>query len=382
MDDYLESIYYNRKHVAGFTGSPLVLYRAARKEGKKYTLKQIRGWLLKQDAYTLHRPRRVRFKRLKTIAAGLNDHYQCDLSDMKSLVKYNGKYRYILSCVDVLSRRAMNVAIKNKNGKAIVEGFKRIFKSNPYPKYLQSDRGGEFSAKEVTAYLKKHHVHPYTSGDYVVKASLVERYQKTLKTMLHRYFTRFGTYKYVDVLPEITEIYNNTPHTSTGVAPNSVNYKNQGKIWRVLHWDDFTKLSMTKKKKVTKRKKRVGNRLGDFDVGDRVRVSASPTASFLKGFRGVWSREVFVIHSKSTPLWTEATYRIKDQNDELIDGRFYAAELKKVDKTGSGSYYAIDKILKSEGTGAKRRYYVSWVGYGKKFRSWIKHSDLKKLSSP
>ena len=376
MELYLSRIYFDPSHPAGFTGSAKILREAAVKDGKRYTLRAVQNWLLKQDAFTLFRPRRVRFPRLKTIASGLHDQYQCDIADFKSLLPYNSQFRYVISCIDVLSRKAANVAIKTKEGKSVLDGLKKIFKVLPHPKFLQTDHGTEFSAPEVQAYLKKNYIHYFTSGDYVNKSSLVERYQRTLKSTLHRYFQRFSTYKFVDVLPKITEAYNNKVHSATGYEPNDVTYKNQGEVWRALHRDDLAKV-YSRSNRNKKKKKKV--KKGLLKVGDHVRIASSASSTFVKGYRGLYTREIFIVHSVNAPSWTVPTYRLKDQRGETIVGRFYGQELKKVHKKAAEAYHEIDSILKSVGKGRNRRHLVSWVGYGKEFNSWVKDSDLKKL---
>ena len=56
IDKYLSSVYFNPKRPGGFGGVER-LYRDVKEEGKyKLSQKQIHGWLIKQDAYTLHKP--------------------------------------------------------------------------------------------------------------------------------------------------------------------------------------------------------------------------------------------------------------------------------------------------------------------------------------
>jgi hypothetical protein len=330
-------------------------------------LKEVKSWLLKQDAYTLHRSRRVRFKRLKTIAGAVDDQNQCDLIDLKSLTSYNDQYRYILVCLDVLSRRAMTTVLKTKD--SVLDGLKKIFKTNPFPKFfLQTDKGGEFSGADVQAYLKKHNIHYFTTGDFDSKASLVERFNRTLLTSLHRYFTRNRTYRFLEILPRLTESYNNKVHSVTKYKPNEVTFKNQGRVWRTLHGKDWAALGAKKSKRPD----------DDIKIGDSVRIAPASSAKFLKGYRGLWSREIFIVRSKYSPTWGERTYGLKDENGEVVEGRYYRSEITKVDKTGEGAYYDIDEILRTKGKGVRKQYLVSWVGYSDKFNSWVKHKDLKK----
>ena len=60
-------------------------------------------FLAKQDAYMLHKPRRIRFPRRKTYSKGIADLYQIDLADVSNLSSYNDGMRYILTCIDAVS---------------------------------------------------------------------------------------------------------------------------------------------------------------------------------------------------------------------------------------------------------------------------------------
>ena len=72
MDDYLSSVYYDSKRPGGFGGAER-LYKDVKKEGKfAISRKEIKEWLMKQDAYTLHKPMRRNFKRNRVIVGGID----------------------------------------------------------------------------------------------------------------------------------------------------------------------------------------------------------------------------------------------------------------------------------------------------------------------
>ncbi|CAB3991167.1 integrase core domain-containing [Paramuricea clavata] len=69
--------------------------------------------------------------------------------------------------------------------------------------------------------LQKHDVR-YFSTNSDKKAAIVERFNRTLKTMMWKYFYSKGTYNWVDVLDELTNNYNHTKHSSiTTTIPNT-----------------------------------------------------------------------------------------------------------------------------------------------------------------
>ena len=360
----LSKLYYDLNQPSSYTGVRH-LYEAG---GKKLTLAKIKHWLSKQDAYTRHRRVRHKFPRLKTIVGGLGAQWQCDLVDLLSLKKYNDGYRYILTCLDVFSRKLFVEILKTKSEKDMVAAFERLFKRTEPPKSCQTDKGLEFTSKIVQKVFKRNNVHFFTTQNENIKSSLVERVHRTILERVHRYFTRKGTYKYIDVLPRIVDNYNNTKHSAIGAAPNSVTFKNQAKLWRHLYADDLAALRKTVAKK----------RKAKLVVGDEVKITIAKTA-FTKGYRGSWSDEIFTVKTVNVPKSAPITYTIQDYNEEPILGRFYDFELQKVVKKEGNGFYSVDQILKTRGKGVNKQHYVSWRGYGPAFNSWIQASDLKKL---
>jgi hypothetical protein len=126
------------------------LHEDVKKEGRfALSRKEIREWLMKQDAYTLHKPMRRHFKRNRAIVGGIDQQWQMDLADMQSMQKFNDGYRYLLVCIDVFSKYAWVVPLKNKTGPALVEAFKVILTSGRKPEKIMTDQGTEFLIKQT-----------------------------------------------------------------------------------------------------------------------------------------------------------------------------------------------------------------------------------------
>ena len=144
MDSYLSSVYYNTKRFGGYGGVNR-LYDDVEKEGKfQISRKQIKEWLMKQDTYTLHKPVRRNFKRNRVIVGDIDQQWQMDLADMQSMQKLNDGYRYLLVCIDVFSKYAWVVPLKNKTGPSLANVFKVILSSGRKPEKIMTDQGTEF----------------------------------------------------------------------------------------------------------------------------------------------------------------------------------------------------------------------------------------------
>ncbi len=309
-----------------------------------YVMKFLSG----QDAYTLHKPRRIRFPRRKTYSKGIADLYQIDLVDVSSLSPFNDGMRYLLTCIDVFSKRAWAIPIRSKSARDVVEAFEKIVDER-ICNMVQSDKGTEFLNSTFQSMLRRRGIKFYTSENEDLKASVVERFNRTLKTKMYRYFTHANTRRYVDVLDDLLHSYNNTYHRSIGMAPVEVGLHNEQKV--------RTRLYPLKPKSFKWR----------FRVGDRVRI-AMQRQPFRKGYLGDWSQEIFEITSRlpTAPV----TYELKDLTGEPIKGRFYEPELQKILKSDS-EHFIIDRILKTRKRNGKIEYLVSWKGYPSKFNSWV-----------
>jgi len=97
--------------------------------------------LLRNDAYALHKSVRVRFHRRKTYSKGPGDLFQIDLVDLGNISSHNDGYRYLLTCLDVFSKRAWAVATKTKTGREVSQAFEKILADGYKFNMVQSDKG-------------------------------------------------------------------------------------------------------------------------------------------------------------------------------------------------------------------------------------------------
>ena len=299
--------------------------------------------------FTLHAPARVRFPRNKTIVGGIDAQWEVDLADMQRFADKNNGFKYWLCAVDVLSKKAWVQPIRSKKAPEVHQAFEKIFaKTNRKPLTVRTDKGGEFNNKALKKFFQKYKIKYFTSENEEIHASIAERFIRTIKGRVFRYFTHNRTDRYIDVLDKLVESYNKTYHRSIGMPPNEVNDDNEVKIWHRLYGG----LQLT-------------NYNFKFSVGDHVRIQEH-RATFRKGYEGAWTEEIFKI-VKRLPRHPPV-YRIVDYDNEPITGTFYENELQKVKMLDD--IFIVDKVLKQRRRNGKTEYFVSWLGYPKKFNSW------------
>ena len=300
----------------------------------------------------LHKGIRRKFPRRRVISNEIDKIWSADLVDMQAFSRYNSGIKYLVNVIDVFSKYAWSIPVKNKTGIEITNAFKQIIK-NRKPKMLWVDQGSEFYNKTFQQFLKENGIemyHTFNEG----KAVIVERFNRTLKNRMWKYFSANNTNKYLDVLPKLIEKYNNTKHSSIKMTPVEATLKkNEGKVYFNLY-GNLKAYEGTPK----------------FQIGDKVRISKKKRM-FEKGYTPNWTEEIFVI---DTVQYTNpVTYALKDLSNVEVKGSFYEPELQ----TAEQEVFRIEKVLRRDYK--KKLAFVKWKGYDSSFNSWIPLSDLEKI---
>ncbi|GFX11351.1 uncharacterized protein F54H12.2 [Trichonephila clavipes] len=136
MHQHLAAFYENPEVPNSFGGVE-ALHRSVK---GKYSKKDVKHWLSQKDAYTFHKPVRHKFQRNRVFVSDIDRQFQADLVDMQSLAEFNKWYKYLLTCIDLFSKFAWAVPLKDKFGKSVQSGLEIIFKERK-PKVLQTDAG-------------------------------------------------------------------------------------------------------------------------------------------------------------------------------------------------------------------------------------------------
>ncbi len=105
---------------------------------------------------------------------------------------------------------------------------------------MQFDQGSKFYNTSFLNLLKKHKIKHYSVYSEQ-KGAIIERFNRTLKTRMFRYFNSQGSHRWVDVLQDLINGYNNSKHRSTSFAPNDVSTTNESIVRKNL-FPDIEKL--------------------------------------------------------------------------------------------------------------------------------------------
>ena len=256
--------------------------------------------------------------------------------------KFNKGFRFLLCVIDIFSKYAWVIPIKDKKGVSIVNAFQKTFKkSDRRSNKIWVEKGSEFYNNSFKKWLGDNDIKTYSTNN-VGKSVFSERFMRTLKNKIHKYMTAISKNVCIDKLDDIVKEYNNTYHTSIKMKPVDVK--------------DNTYIDV---------KRETNDKNPKFKVGDHARISKYKTI-FAKGYMPNGSEEVFIIKKvKNTVPWT---YVINDLNGEEIIGTFYEKELQKTNQ----QEFRIDKVIKRKGD----KLYVKWKGYNNSFNSWIDKKDI------
>ncbi|CAB0042874.1 unnamed protein product [Trichogramma brassicae] len=226
------------------------------------------------------------------------------------------------------------------------------------PVLLQTDKGKEFVSRETLTLFKKNNIQHRVVRNPDIKAAIAERFIRTLKERIWRYFTHHRTRRFLDVLPKIVQAYNNTVHSSIKMTPASVNLNNAA----------LARKNLENRYKLPPSSSYNGRKKLKYKIGDLVRISRAKNA-FAKGYEGGWTIEIFKIKHISEAR-QPSVYYVEDLAGEPIDGFFYEQELTRVRKNLDTAVFEVETILDTKGRGRNKKYLIHWRGYSDKFNSW------------
>ena len=255
---------------------------------------------------------------------------------MQLMGKFNNGFRFLLCVIDVFSKYAWVVPLKDKKGVSIVDAFQKILdKSRRKPNKIWVNKGSEFYNNSFKKWLKDNDIEMYLIHNEG-KSVDAERFIRTLKTKIYKYMAWISKNVYINKLDDVLVEYNNTHQRTIKIKPADV---------KDNKYFDF--------------KKEVNDRDPKFKVGDHVMISKYKNI-FAKACTSNWPEEVFVIKkAENTVPWT---YVINDLNVQEIIGTFNSNQQE----------FRIEKAIKRKGD----KLYVKWKGYDSSFNSWIDKKDL------
>lgn len=342
----LADIYYDPENPAAYAG----VQRLAKASGA--SVEYVKRWLSGENVYVKHRPVRKRLNNDRIVVSGLDFQHSTDLADMQRYSGENGGIRYLLCVVDSLSKFAWVEPLTDKRSATVAEAMKKIYNnSSRLPKTIRSDRGTEFLGAETQRFFKDKGIIHYTA-DNRTKASISERFIRTLKEKIFKHFSATGLHRYANVLPALVKGYNHSVHTATGRRPVDVNVYNAEDVWRDLYGDLLRGGSYKK--------------TAPLKIGQKV-VIAKEVGLYAKGYLGGWTSERFKVDGVRKGYGGVYRYKLVDELGERILGTFKREELQPVGEN-KRVVHKIERRREKEG-----KIPVKYRGYSK-LEEWVPYA--------
>ena len=217
---------------------------------------------------------------------------------MQLVSKFNKGIRFLICVIDIFSKCAWIIPLKDKKCVTITNAFQQILdNSDLKPNKIWVDKSSEFYSSSFKKWLEDNDIKMYSTHNER-KSVVAERFIRNLKNKINKHMTAVSKNVYFDVLDNIVNEYNNTYHRT--IKKKTVDVK------------DNTYVNIGKD---------VNDKDPKFKIGDHVRISKYKSIFVFKGYTPNWSEKVFVISKiKNTVPWT---YVNKDLNGEKIIGTFY-----------------------------------------------------------
>lgn len=293
---------------------------------------------------------RKNYPRRKVIVKSINDVWFTDLIILPAYKSENDGYTNICVILDGMSRFARCAALKTKNSKEVAHVFEKIFKTGVKPKNIQSDHGKEYSG-EFDILCKRYGVNHYRSFS-TIHVAIAERFNRTLMSLLWKEFHLQGTHRWINILQQTVDGYNNRIHRTLGLAPAAVKKSDENMLIQKIYEPDLPRPVYKPK----------------FKINDIVRISRLK-AQFEKHYYSNFSTELFkIIKIKNT---VPVTYMISDMKNQPISGAFYSQELLKTKHT---DVYLVEKVIKYSKD--KKTALIKWLGFDNSHNTWL---DVKTI---
>ena len=272
--------------------------------------------------------RKDKFKRQAYHADHKGQFYQIDLMDFASV---NGGY--VMNCIDVFTRYAQSIKLKNKTSSEIQRGLNEIFKLMGTPENLQSDIESGLYSNENEAWLKSHNVNLYSvynSYSGTNSAPIVERLNRTAKQFMNdtiRYDEKLNkkAISWPSISSQVSQqfpnYYNNKVHSFLKISP--------AQAWSGDHNKHIQKIQFghINEPKVNKREdKRILN------IGDTVLIQKEKNYHRAKAESQFYTDKYIVSKINNT---NPTTYKLTDENGEILESNFYKQQLLIIPKNNN-----------------------------------------------
>jgi transposase InsO family protein len=266
------------KLMSDFYEKNLITAKQLREANPGIHVLAILDFLSKQEGHQMHKHvKKSSLPFAPIVADAVNANWQMDLMDVSNNSHANEGVKFLLCIVDVFSRFAWVLPLKNKMAKTVNDTLEPLVKQYKVQN-INIDKGSEFKG-ETLKMLKANNVKVWEAeAGEKTKQGIVERFNRTIRELIEKYLTINQTKNYIKELPSLVKNYNSSTHSGTNAIPAAV----------------FSGKKKTDLKKILLREREFFENLHELQVGDSVR-RMSNKGLFSKGATAKFSKTVYSI---------------------------------------------------------------------------------------
>ena len=141
---------------------------------------------------------------------------------MQLLSKFNKRFRFFLCVIDIFSKYAQVIPIKDKKGVSIFDAFHKILdNSKRKPNKIWVHKGSEFYNNSFKKWIKDNNIEMYSTHNEGTSV-IAEKFIRTLKNKIYKYMTAISKNLYINKIDDIVEEYHNKYYISVKMKPVDV----------------------------------------------------------------------------------------------------------------------------------------------------------------
>ena len=214
MEQFLKTVWQNNLYPA-----KAKLLKLAKEQRPEVKAKEVNDFLDAQMSYQLLKESKNLKKNFGSITAfRINEIWQIDIYDLSRYETSNKGYKYCFAVVDVFTRFAYIIALKNKDIVSTTKALKEIINYNKSsPNLIISDNDSSFLGEMFQRLLTDQNIHhsPNAIGDHHA-LGIIDNFAKRIKRILTAQFLETKKKNWIDNIQKIVKTYNNSPHSSLG----------------------------------------------------------------------------------------------------------------------------------------------------------------------
>ena len=403
----LEKLWYDTKSNSSFSGVQK-LFNNVKLQGHNISLEKIKDWLKynyfsscrhmnnllfyrAQPTYTLWKNARRRYPRNSINATFPGEIMEFDLADMQNNTEIDSStnlcIKFLAIAVDSFSRFTFCIPLPGRSSKNITEAIQAILDTNYLPEKCLLDPAGEHVSKVTQKWFKSKGIHAYFTTS-IIHCPRAERFIRSWRQYIRRYQHANNTDKWLKATVDNVKQYNNTIRRMHNEKPAEI-LKSPTVAARAFRKLYGSKVITKQTRKLSKSAPSVNSLVRvsrvrlPFEKESTFRLDVnfsrpSVYSLLIELFRGLWSREVYKV-TKVDGTKKQPVVALKDLKNRHLPGKFYLQEVQVV-KVPSEALYEIHKVIKTRTRNGVKESLVQWKGYRKVDATWIKQSEIKKLT--